>query len=166
MALARRGSGQRVSWWRKLYAEEQMGGAMINWLQIKWFFDRASEFERAYHAVPETPPFSWPRYFLLCHSIELALKAWLVAHGTSEDDLQKKFGHDLIKLLEHAENCGLELEPDTQDAIKALAEAHKKHWARYPKPEVTRVFAIEQFEGNVTELLQVVGNTFYPPIKT
>lgn len=143
-----------------------MGGAQIEWLPIKWVFDRAAEFERAYHALPPTPPPSWPRYFLLCHSIELALKAWLMLHGKSAAKLQKKFGHDLEKLLKHAEQCGLQLTPDTQEAIKCLAEAHIKYWARYPKEDANPVFVIEQFEWNVTELLQKVGQMVYPPIKT
>ena len=115
-----------------------MGDAQIEWLTIKWIFDRAVEFEKAYHAVPETPPFSWPRYFLLCHSIELALKAFLALHGESASDLQNKFGHDLNKLLERAERCGLKLTPDTQAAIQRLAKAHMKHWARYPRRKPTQ----------------------------
>jgi hypothetical protein len=144
-----------------------MGGGQIEWLPIKWVFDRAVEFEKAYHAVPEPPPFSWPRYFLLCHSIELALKAWLMLHGVSEAELQKfEVRHNLKNLLELAERRGLKLTPDTQEAIKLLAEAHAKHWARYPKEEAHTVFAIEQFETNVTELLQEVGEAVCPPART
>jgi HEPN domain-containing protein len=129
---------------------------------VMWLFHRAMEFEEAYHAVPEMPPLSWPRYFLLCHSIELALKAFLTLHGESESDLML-IGHDLKKLLKHAEKCGLKLDPDTQDAIKRLAKAHKHHWARYPNENIRRVYAIEQFEKNATELLQQVRVAIYPP---
>jgi HEPN domain-containing protein len=130
-----------------------------------WLFHRAMEFEQAYHAVPEMPPLSWPRYFLLCHSIELALKAFLTLHGESESDL-KLIGHDLKKLLKHAERRGLKLEPDTQRAVKRLARAHYEHWARYPKKDIRRVYAIEQFEKNATELLQQVRVAIYPPPPT
>jgi hypothetical protein len=34
---------------------------------------RAEEFVQAYRDLPKTPPPSWPRYFLFCHAIELAL---------------------------------------------------------------------------------------------
>jgi hypothetical protein len=132
---------------------------------ILWLLQRAMEFEKAYYSVPETPPFSWPRYFLLCHSIELALKAFLTLHGESESDL-KSAGHDLKKLLKRTERRGLKLTPDTQDAIKRLARAHKEHWARYPKEDVAMVFAIEQFEKNATELLQQVRVAVYPPFQT
>jgi hypothetical protein len=129
---------------------------------IAWLFLRAREFEKAYYAVPETPPFSWPRYFLLCHAIELALKAFLTLHGVSEDDLMYDFGHDLKKLLKHAERHGLKLTPETQEAIKRLARAHKEHWARYPREDITVVFAIEQFEKNAAELLEQVRAAIYP----
>jgi HEPN domain len=135
--------------------------AMRSFLPIAWLFERAVEFEKAYHAVPETSLFSWPRYFLLCHSIELALKAFLALHGKSDDDLIK-IGHDLKKLLKHAKKFGLQLEPDTQDAIKLLARAHYEHWARYPKEEVTQVVAIQQFENNVDELLHQVRVAIFP----
>jgi len=40
-----------------------------------------------------------PRYFLLCHAIELGIKAFLKYKGASHDDL-KKIGHDLEHLLD------------------------------------------------------------------
>ena len=79
---------------------------------IWWYFERAMEFEKAYYALPETPPPSWPRYFLLCHMIELALKTFLKFHGKSESDL-KAIGHDLKKLLKRATKLGLTLTPET-----------------------------------------------------
>ena len=125
------------------------------------------EFEKAYYALPETPPPSWPRYFLLSHAIELALKALLKLHGESEGDLRLKFGHDLKKLLKRAKKLGLTLTPETQEAIKLLAQAHREHWARYPKEEGGHaVFVIEQFEKNATELLQQVHAAIYPPLLT
>jgi hypothetical protein len=131
---------------------------------IAWLFQRAREFEQAYHAVPSAP-LSWPRYFLLCHSIELALKAFLTFHGESETDL-KLIGHDLKKLLKQAERCGLKLTPDTQDAIKRLARAHREHWARYPNDDIQRVYVIEQFEKNAAELFERVRAAIYPPFET
>jgi hypothetical protein len=83
---------------------------------ILWLFQRAMEFEQAYHAVPETPPFSWPRYFLLCHSMELALKAYLTLHGKTKSDLNP-IRHHLDKLLEDAERYGLKVEPEELSPI-------------------------------------------------
>jgi hypothetical protein len=38
-----------------------------------------------------------PTYYLLGHSIEVALKSFLLANGTSPGTLKKKLGHDLAK---------------------------------------------------------------------
>gem|GEM_PF-6567937 len=40
------------------------------------FLARAEEFYQAYRDFTAQSPALWPRYFLLCHSIELALKAY------------------------------------------------------------------------------------------
>ena len=42
---------------------------------------------------------SFPAYFLVGHSIELSLKAFLLAKGIGLSELRKKFGHDLAKLI-------------------------------------------------------------------
>jgi hypothetical protein len=43
------------------------------------------EFYKAFRDLPEKGPsgipVNWPRYFALCHATELALKAFLLAHG-------------------------------------------------------------------------------------
>jgi hypothetical protein len=42
---------------------------------------------------------SGPLYYLVCHSIELALKAFLKANGITIVKSKNKFGHDLGELL-------------------------------------------------------------------
>jgi hypothetical protein len=46
--------------------------------------DRAEEFFKAFTELPPLPWgrwISWPRYFLLCHSVEIRLKAFLASRG-------------------------------------------------------------------------------------
>lgn len=50
--------------------------------------------------------FSPVRYYLICHSIELALKAYLFTAGYKKKD-RKKLNHDLVKALSAAESHGL-----------------------------------------------------------
>ncbi len=53
-------------------------------------------------------PFEPVRYYLICHSIELALKAFLSLHGATMLELSENaFGHNLQKILEVAESKGL-----------------------------------------------------------
>lgn len=42
---------------------------------------------------------SFPAYFLIGHSIELSLKAFLNARGVKPNRLRHNFGHDLSKLI-------------------------------------------------------------------
>ena len=64
------------------------------------FLGRADEFWLAYRDLPKRAPPGWPRYFLLCHSIELALKAYLALRGVSVRDLRDtKLRHDIKALL-------------------------------------------------------------------
>ena len=48
-------------------------------------------------------------YYLYCHSLELVLKAFLLAKGVAKADLKKRsLGHDLSKILLKAKALGLE----------------------------------------------------------
>ena len=63
----------------------------------------------AYKTLPDTPHPEWPRYFLFCHAIELALKAFLAQKtGLSQKELADKFGHDLDALLKEGTALGLQ----------------------------------------------------------
>src|ERR1700722_15478820 len=96
-------------------------------------FDRAEEFNTAYHSLGRVTKRSgpdWTRYFLLSQSIELALKAFLALHGKTAKELRKKFGHNLNKLLKEAIKRGLVLGRLARRNIELLEEAHNNHWAR------------------------------------
>jgi hypothetical protein len=62
-----------------------------------------------------------PAYYLYCHAIELALKAYLRGTGESITDL-KRIGHDLSKAYKKALTIGLkdicELTPELVEAIE------------------------------------------------
>jgi len=67
----------------------------------------ATQFLQAARAVEETGSFSPVRYFLACRSIELALKAYLLARGHSPMSLKNSMGHDLCKALAKAQDESL-----------------------------------------------------------
>lgn len=71
----------------------------------------ASEFAKyAREAGSEVAgPFSPVPYYLYCHSLELVLKAFLLARGVAEADLKKRaLGHDLSRILSKAQSLDLE----------------------------------------------------------
>jgi hypothetical protein len=124
------------------------------------FFGRALQFKRAFGELPapDYPPDDWPRYFMLCHAIELALKAYLAANGISYKQLKDGFGHNLSAALTEATNKGLSLTAATQAAINTLNEAHTKFWHRYPTPEggPWSFPLIGYFESAARELIEQV----------
>ena len=124
------------------------------------YLDYAEQFHDAFHELREHPPTaSWPRYFLLCHSVELALKAFLLHRGATLDELKDfDIRHKLDKLVTEAVAKGLHLKQETQEGISALTAAHSQFWHRYPKAEgLTQFFTIEQFAPAAYELLNAVS---------
>jgi len=102
---------------------------------------------------------AWPRYFLLCHTVELALKSFLAARGVTESKLRTAFGHKIDALMREAISRGLKIGVLAASEIMQLHEAHNKHWPRYPHQECRPVFVIEFFEPYVRELLEAVSTS-------
>lgn len=83
------------------------------------FLYYAKGFLAATKGIRQNEYFSPVPYFLHCHAIELALKAFLLGKGVSKKDL-KKLGHNLEKILKKARDLGL------SDFIKITSELEKE----------------------------------------
>jgi hypothetical protein len=79
------------------------------WLRPFMFYELAFEFWRAAKDLEVKGVFSPVHYFLYCRSIELSLKAFLLAKKVPVSRLRdrKGVGHDLERALEEAELRGL-----------------------------------------------------------
>lgn len=97
-----------------------------------WRF--AKEYLQAAKIIEKTVNFNLeiaaPRYYLLGHGIELALKAFLLAKNVPPKELQsKKMAHDLEKALVSAEKLGLSelvaLSPDERESIVLLNKTYE-----------------------------------------
>jgi hypothetical protein len=98
----------------------------------------AEEFYQAFRDLPPDGPsgipVSWPRYFALCHATELALKAFLLAHGwTDQQTKDVAFRHNISNLMAASISLGLKISQAMRADIELLSEAHKKFWPRYPR---------------------------------
>lgn len=67
----------------------------------------AENFLSAYKSFEPDVPFSPPKYYLVCHSLELALKSYLLMETKSMEEL-KKLGHGLGKILGKSREFGLD----------------------------------------------------------
>lgn len=84
------------------------------------FHHYAAEFLRASHGFQNKDSFSPVPYYLYCRSIELVLKAFLLAKGVSKKELKgRKLGHDLERVLEKACSMGL-------DEVVSISTQHRE----------------------------------------
>jgi hypothetical protein len=83
-------------------------------------FGLGGEYLEAGEALHRGANTKWlPMYFLICHSLELSLKAFLAERGYSEKKL-RSIGHSIAKCLREAEEKGLTVsltQPDRLDVM-------------------------------------------------
>jgi len=133
-------------------------------LHLEYFF-RAGQFRRAYEKLPpDREPPDWPKYLLFHHAIELALKAYLLQCGVSEDDLKYEYGHDLKELENDAVERGLSLPQGSKEMIaevggrpptanQAAVPPHLR--IRYPLDNA--VFSLGQFDPYIEHVFKAVA---------
>jgi hypothetical protein len=94
---------------------------------------------------------------LLCHTIELILKGYIVwRRRITADELKTLFGYDLTKLLDEAMRLGLKVSSSAENNIEKLAEAHSEYLA-HPNEAENRVLVIEYLvERDIDELFKAV----------
>jgi hypothetical protein len=102
------------------------------------FHRYASEFLKAAQGFKINDGFSPVPYYLTCRSMELSLKAFLLAKGFPKKRLKEKnLGHDLEKILEKAISMGL-------DTFVSLLPQHKEELKKANKYYASKGF--EYFE--------------------
>jgi len=78
----------------------------------------------------------WPKYALLTHAIELALKAF-AQHSVDNGALAGKEPkqHDLLGWYRLALRYGLKDEPGVAENLDFLNQLHLTHYTRYPQDQ-------------------------------
>ena len=73
-----------------------------------------------------------PRYFLFCHAIELALKAYILATDGDQKELRVTIKHDLQKAYDRATELGYRpTDPRVPEIVEWLDPFHKDYTFRY-----------------------------------
>jgi hypothetical protein len=103
---------------------------------------------------------NWPKYFLLGHAIELALKA-VPKYCQRSRSYQKPSGdepanHDLVGQYTWAKLHGLPANDIAEEMMPHLSELHLEHFARYPQP-LKSVIMISEFDDLVDAILSDVA---------
>jgi hypothetical protein len=87
---------------------------------------------------------NWPKYSLLTHAIELALKAFVWhSQSSGKPGAKQPKNHDLRGWYDLAIQHGLDDDPNIGANIGILNELHKDHYTRYPQqgsmPDATTI---------------------------
>jgi len=90
--------------------------------------------------------------YLLATSIELALKAYLRHRGYSEKQL-RKIGHDLRKLMEHAEQKGLDKTGSRTFVLGVAGHNYSKRLFVYPEEGVMNIIMPRRLRQMANELI-------------
>ena len=98
-------------------------------------FNLADDFVQAGTQLTNINDISSVRYYLSCHGLELALKAFLVSQGTTDRKL-RHIGHDLIRTLKVARRHDLfrsiSFTEDDRDFLAWLNSYYKYKEFEYP----------------------------------
>jgi hypothetical protein len=96
---------------------------------------------------------SAPIYFLLCHGIELVLKAYILAAGGTDAELRpRKIRHQLGELRNRAIGLGYIPSEKVSAVIDMLAPYHAAHSFRYRDPGIKSYPST----GNVIQSLEAM----------
>ena len=103
-----------------------------------------------------------PKYFLLCHSIELALKAHILGHGGTNGEI-RKIKHDLRAALKRARELGLQPAAEVEEVVRLVAPPHKDYSFRYTNDMWTQVLpTLEALAATVAALIKQVSEALPP----
>jgi hypothetical protein len=108
---------------------------------------------------------NWPKYFLVTHSIELAITAFLMfakEPNRPQPPGKKPQKHDLLGLYERAVRMGLKRDALVTADLPHLSELHKVYYARYPAVESRPVAFISQFDDMVDQLFGDIDDAIRP----
>jgi hypothetical protein len=117
------------------------------------FMTDAVDFHAAGISLKSLPHFG-PKKLLLCHSVELAMKAFLMATGSTLDQVED-LRHDLKKLSNRCRRSGLVLKhPRAKQVLNMIAPVHKQHLLRYKEPGGVMMPSDIEFNEFVSSLLE------------
>jgi hypothetical protein len=125
---------------------------------------RARQFRAAAANLPDSRngEQNWPKYALVTHAIELALKGFVLQFARDSRIPGDPKRHDLVGWYDAAVSLGLKRQPGITENIALLNELHESHYMRYPKPSARPVpelgaMADQTVDHLLFEITQVVN---------
>lgn len=127
-------------------------------LEAQRFIARARQFRGVALPLEDMagPEPNWPKWFLVMHAIELALKAFVISRedtGAQAPPGPEPANHDLVGYYDYAVMYGLARDPIVTNELPHLSDLHRCAYARYPQDKARPVALIAQFDEMVDQLI-------------
>jgi hypothetical protein len=104
---------------------------------------------------------SWvdPIGLLATHGLELALKAFLLHSGLTDDEVRREFAHDLVALWQAAAQRGLALDGTAPYWVQIVSSFHTRPFQyRYPADGMASAIpAVDVLDGLLCDTLATVA---------
>jgi hypothetical protein len=127
------------------------------------YLHRARQFREAAIRLPDSRngEQNWPKYALVTHAIELALKGFVFHLAATKTIPNEPKQHDLVGWYEAAVRFGLGNDAAIAKNIGFLNELHRTHFMRYPvqsagpvpNPEVIADHTVDQLLFAITQVV-------------
>ncbi len=123
----------------------------------------ASDYYKAYEALVEKyPKFGdlFPvKYFLVCRSLELAMKAYLRESGLTKQEV-KSHSHDLEKLMKAVQVKGVVFSPIIQETIKFVNLTYRPKDFEYPEMGTKEVPELSPLASMVSLVINLATSKY------
>lgn len=127
----------------------------------KQYMYRARMFQEAARDMPDYKANEqfWPKYALLCHAAELALKAFVRSQSAKGIVLpvQQLHNHDLLGWYHLAVHGGLNHSKDMEAAVSLLGEHHRHSFMRYPEPMPKPASSLISASSEIDNLITMIA---------
>jgi hypothetical protein len=132
---------------------------MLNFAEA--YFQAASHLQTALEEGHLRLRFHMPVYYLYCHTMELTLKAFLLARGLSVDEIRsRRLGHNLQGLWKECNAQGLKVQSAKAAAlgqtIKLLNPFALRFDFRYLRVGMISLPPLEAVRGDAEHLIKLV----------
>lgn len=123
----------------------------------------------AYESFETHKPFSPSKYYLVCRSIELSLKAYLLTKNLPIGNLKKRLGHDLDKILRKSKELGFDSDIGISEDEKAELERANLWYKRKGFEYFSIENMVKGYQGNSSlpdlQVLVALANKLISTIK-
>jgi len=142
----------------KVQLEQELEKRLTSRGLLMYAQDYYKAFEDLYLKYPEVIKMYEVKYYLLCHSIELAMKAFLREKGFTRKQLME-IGHDLEKLIRLLHDNGVLIDVESMERTFSLSDYYKSKQFEYPQIGYKALPSLENMESSTHLLLSMVRNS-------